>query len=67
VSWNGATEVAAWRLEAGAARSDLQPVATKRKTGFETAFAVPGSDGVAVALALDAKGRELGRSNAIRL
>jgi Arylsulfotransferase (ASST) len=67
VSWNGATEVAAWRLDAGRARGELSPVATKRKTGFETVFPVPGSEGVAVAVALDAKGRELGRSNVIRL
>jgi hypothetical protein len=67
VSWNGATEVAAWRLDAGATRGALQPVATKQKKGFETAFAAPGSTGVAVAVALSRDGRELGRSNPIRL
>ena len=67
MSWNGATEVAAWRLEAGQARGDARPVATKRKTGFETSFAVPGSTGLAVAVALGKGGRELDRSNVIRL
>jgi Arylsulfotransferase (ASST) len=67
VSWNGATDVAAWRLDAGTSRADLRPVATKRKTGFETAFAVPGRTGIAVAVALGRSGRELGRSNPIRL
>lgn len=67
VSWNGATEVAAWRLDAGQARGDVRPVATKRKTGFETSFAVPSSTGVAVAVALGRTGRELDRSNVIRL
>jgi arylsulfotransferase ASST len=67
VSWNGATEVAAWRLDAGPSLRDVSPVTTKQKTGFETAFTVPGSEGVAVAVALGAKGRELGRSNLIRL
>ena len=67
VSWNGATEVAAWRLEAGANGADLSAVATKDRTGFETSFASPRSDGVAVAVALGRRGRELGRSNLIRL
>lgn len=48
-SWNGATEVAAWRIEPGGP--------TVRRTGFETAL--PHRAGVLVAL--DARGRALGR------
>ncbi|HEY3844603.1 MAG TPA: arylsulfotransferase family protein [Acidimicrobiales bacterium] len=64
-SWNGATEVTAWRALAGSRRDSLQPVARARRTGFETAIALPPQDAaqpfVAVA-ALDAHGRTLGRS-----
>jgi Arylsulfotransferase (ASST) len=66
-SWNGATEVASWRLEAGPRAGELEPVQTKAKNAFETSLAVPSSAGVAVAVALDARGRVLGRSNAVRL
>ncbi|HTX00546.1 MAG TPA: arylsulfotransferase family protein, partial [Acidimicrobiales bacterium] len=38
VSWNGATEVAAWQLEAGPSLGALDTVATFPKSGFETAF-----------------------------
>jgi hypothetical protein len=67
VSWNGATEVAAWRLEAGPARNDLQPVLTRPKTSFETSLPVPRGLGFAAAVALDARARVLRRSNTIRL
>jgi hypothetical protein len=67
VSWNGATEVAAWRLEAGPALNQLQDVVTKPKTSFETWLPRPPGDGFAVAVALGAGGRILGRSNATRL
>ena len=63
-SWNGATEVDRWRLEAGPRRDDLEPVLTKAKQGFETSLPVPAGGGFGVAVALDAKGRVLGRSNA---
>ena len=67
VSWNGATEVAAWRLEAGPARNDLRPVLTRPKQSFETSFPSPGRTGFATAVALGASGKILGRSNTIRL
>jgi hypothetical protein len=67
VSWNGATEVASWRLETGPARDRLEPVARKPKRGFETTLAVPRGNGFAAAVALDAKGRVLRRSNVVRL
>ena len=67
VSWNGATEVAAWRLEAGPARNDLRPVLTRPKQSFETSLPSPGRSGFATAVALGARGQILGRSNTIRL
>jgi hypothetical protein len=66
-SWNGATEVDRWRLEAGPRRDDLEPALTRAKQGFETSLPVPAGAGFGVAVALDAKGRVLGRSNALRL
>jgi outer membrane protein assembly factor BamB len=67
VSWNGATEVAAWRLEAGPARPAMQAVLTRPKQSFETSLPVPRSDGFATAVALGSGGQMLGRSNTIRL
>jgi Arylsulfotransferase (ASST) len=56
VSWNGATEVARWKLLAGGS-----VVATARRSGFETRIPVTGSGGFTVQ-ALDARGRVLGSS-----
>ena len=67
VSWNGATGVAAWRLEAGPRRAALQPAAVRQKRSFETTLPATRSDGFAVAVALGPRGRVLGRSNVIRL
>lgn len=66
-SWNGATEAVAWRLDAGATRDALQPVLTKPKRGFETSLSVPKGGGFAAAVALDAQGGVLGRSQTLRL
>jgi hypothetical protein len=68
VSWNGATDVAAWRVLAAARRGDpLRPVARAARTGFETAVGLGRGSGVAVAVAVDAAGRELGRSAPVRV
>jgi hypothetical protein len=56
VSWNGATEVASWRVLAGANPSALVPVATASKQGFETAVTIRQQRYVAVQ-ALDREGR----------
>jgi Arylsulfotransferase (ASST) len=58
VSWNGATEVAAWRFLAGADAASAKVVATTPRTGFETSAPVPDEPYVAVQ-ALDADGRVL--------
>jgi len=71
-SWNGATEVASWELLAGDAEGSLQvvPGSAVRRTGFETRLPLPAgaseaSGGVVAVRALDARGRELGRSRAV--
>jgi hypothetical protein len=64
-SWNGATEVAAWRVLGGAAASSLAPLAQAPRSGFETAISVHASSTYEVQ-ALDASGRVLGTSAAVR-
>ena len=59
-SWNGATEVASWRVLAPAA------VAVHKKTGFETAIRVDRTLGLARIQALDASGRVIGTSKPFR-
>jgi hypothetical protein len=68
VSWNGATDVAKWRLLAGENVDNLRPVLTVRKTGFETAILIPlGTKGAYIGVeALDAKGEGIGTSNAVK-
>jgi hypothetical protein len=59
-SWNGATEVASWRV--------LAPgkVAEHKKTGFETAIPVDRALGPARIQALDASGHVIGTSSVFR-
>ena len=61
-SWNGATEVAGWQVLAGSATGSLAPVATARKTGFETAIDVNSSATSFAVRALGAHGRVLSTS-----
>lgn len=60
VSWNGATEVARWRADVGRSRNALRPVATVRRTAFETAVHLGTRAGYVALTALDAAGAELG-------
>jgi Arylsulfotransferase (ASST) len=63
-SWNGATEVAAWRVLAGNASGALTAQATVPTNGFESSTTLPEKyDRVAVQ-ALDAAGHVLGASKA---
>jgi len=64
VSWNGATEVARWRVLAGPDADHLKPVKTVAKTGFETVIAVQDARFFA-ARALDARDRVLAESPAV--
>ena len=62
VSWNGATEVAYWRVRAGPRHSDLPSVGVTPRRGFEPAINLGTSEGYVAVPALDAHGRALGRS-----
>ena len=58
-SWDGATEVVAWRVLAGKDASHLATVATRAKNGFETAIALTSSFKKYKVQALDSKGHVL--------
>ncbi len=59
-SWNGATEVVAWRLDSGKTTGALTPGATVPKKGFETELAQPPTGArYAAAVALDKHGKPL--------
>ncbi|WP_199433121.1 arylsulfotransferase family protein [Qaidamihabitans albus] len=65
VSWNGATEVRRWQILAGKSPSALEPTATVPRGGFETAVVVKAESTYFAAVALDADGRTLGRSDPV--
>jgi Arylsulfotransferase (ASST) len=68
VSWNGATEVASWRLESGPSRTKLANATTIRKHSFESAFPPLGPDDrYGAVIALDRHGKALGRSTVARV
>ena len=60
-SWNGATQLASWRVLAGPGGSQTA-VATHAKSGFETAIQVSGSYTTFKVQALDTRGRVIGTS-----
>jgi hypothetical protein len=67
-SWNGATEVASWRVLSGSSPATLGPVGGAPDSGFETAIALPASvvaSYVAVQ-ALDGSGTVLGVSPTVK-
>jgi Arylsulfotransferase (ASST) len=66
VSWNGATEVASWRVSAGASATTLTPVATAPKHGFQTTIAVSSAGPYYAVQALDASGAVLGTSPTVK-
>jgi hypothetical protein len=55
-SWNGATEVARWRVLAGPDAQHLETVATRPMTGFETAMRVDSGGRVFRVAAIDRHG-----------
>jgi Arylsulfotransferase (ASST) len=68
VSWNGATEVARWQLNAGADADSLLPHAWFPKDGFETVFDVVAERARDFqVVALDNIGSSLGRSATVAL
>jgi hypothetical protein len=64
-SWNGATEVAAWRLLAGDDPARLKRLGTASRTGFETVLEPPRAERYVAAQALSAGGEILGTSAAV--
>jgi len=61
-SWNGATQVRAWRV-LSLAGGRPSPVGEEPRTGFETAIAAPAGAQSFEVQALDARGRVLGTSS----
>jgi hypothetical protein len=63
VSWNGATEVVAWRVNGGPSASAFSPLATAAKIGFETTIDFIGDGALYFDVdAFDASGNVLGRT-----
>ncbi len=65
-SWNGATDVAAWRMNAGPSYNSLEVITTVEKRSFETPidFTRNGAKVFRVA-ALDSSGRVISRSSVV--
>jgi EmrB/QacA subfamily drug resistance transporter len=61
-SWNGATQVASWRVLGGSDGGSLSAIGSGPRTGFETPIAVTGSDTAFQVQALDSAGRVIGTS-----
>jgi Arylsulfotransferase (ASST) len=66
-SWNGATEVASWRVLAGARPGALQPQTVVPSSGFESSTTLPKRYTYAAVQALDSAGRVLGTSRTVRV
>jgi arylsulfotransferase ASST len=66
-SWNGATDVAAWRVLAGNSLRALQPQATIPASDFESSTILPKKYAYAQVKALDRAGRVLGGSPAVKV
>jgi hypothetical protein len=66
-SWNGATQVSTWTALAGKTPSALVPAGSAPRHGFETRIAVTSLGPYFAAAAVDASGRELGRSATVLL
>ncbi len=65
MSWNGATDVASWRVLAGMRPGSLQPQTTTTVTGFETSTILPKRYAYAAVQALSSAGAVLGTSSAV--
>jgi hypothetical protein len=72
-SWNGATDVASWRVLVGVTPDSLAPVASVPRSGFETAISLPppvehvrAEPSYVQAQALDASGAVIGVSSTVK-
>ncbi len=66
VSWNGATNVASWRVLGGPSATALAPVASAAKAGFQSTISVPAGAAYVAVQALDASGAVLATSHTIK-
>lgn len=66
VSWNGATEVSGWEVSAGPSAAALRPVGVAPRRGFETVIPLATAEGYARVTAVDAGGRRVAASAAVR-
>lgn len=62
MSWNGASEVASWRVLAGGYADSLKPQATTPSSGFESSTILPKKYAYAAVQALNSAGHVLGTS-----
>lgn len=66
-SWNGATRVTGWQVEAGPSHDQLRPLGIAASHGFETVIPLQPSHRYAAVTALDRFGRRLKRSQVIKV
>jgi Arylsulfotransferase (ASST) len=66
VSWNGATNVASWRVLAGSSSGSLAPVATAAKSGFQSTITAPSAGPYVAVQALDSSGAVLAVSPTVK-
>ncbi len=66
-SWNGATEVASWRVLAGAHAGSLTAQTTVASSGFESSTILPKRYAYVAVQALDSAGRVIGASHTARV
>jgi hypothetical protein len=66
-SWNGATNVASWRILAGRQPDALTAQATIVADGFESSTSLPRRYAYAAAQALDSSGRVIGASQPVKV
>ncbi|HZO78869.1 MAG TPA: MFS transporter [Solirubrobacteraceae bacterium] len=66
-SWNGATRVLSWRVLGGSSSSQLSPVASASRKGFETQIVVPSSDTTFKLEAIGAGNRVIGTSHSFQV
>jgi arylsulfotransferase ASST len=64
-SWNGDTRTASWQVLAGPSATQLTPVASAPRSGFETAIVTPVAEGYVAVQALGAAGEVLGTSRTV--
>ena len=64
-SWNGATDVASWRVLAGSSPGQLAAVAAAPAAGFQTTIAAPPTGRYLAVQAVDREGAVIGTSNTI--